>query len=91
MGRQNLTEGALDKVLVSFRCPLELKYKVYMKFGKGGTNSIDTQAFIACCEAATKDVKLNKAAIDVILEEQANAFKERVKKRLLRDMANGKA
>lgn len=91
MGRQNLTEGAIDKVLVSFRCPLELKYKVYLKFGKGGTDSIDTQAFIACCEAATKDVKLTKEILDVILEEQAEAFKERMRKRLLRDMKNGKA
>ncbi len=91
MGRRNLTEGALDKSLVSFRCPTELKYKVYVKFGKGGAETSDTDAFIACCEAATKDVKLTKEILDIILEEQAEAFKERMRKRLLRDMKNGKA
>ena len=91
MGRQNLTEGSLDKVLVSFRCPLELKYKVYLKFGDGGAKSNDTDAFIACCAEATKDVKLTKEVLDVILDEQAKAFKERMRKRLLRDIRNGKA
>ena len=90
MGKTNLTEGALDKMMVAFRCPTELRYKVVAKFGKGGSDAKDTDAFIACCMAATSDVQLTKEMLDAILEEEANAYKERMRKRLLRDMKKGR-
>ena len=89
MGR-NLTEGALDKVVIALRCPTELKYKVLAKFGAGIQGSV-TDAFIKCAEAATADVKLTKEMLDAILEEEAAAYKERMRKRLLRDIKIGNA
>ena len=89
MGRTNLTEGALDKVVIAFRCPTELKYKVLAKFGAGRKDDNYTDAFLKCIDSATSDVKLTKELLDAILEEEAEAYKERMRKRLLRDMKKG--
>lgn len=91
MGKKNLTEGALDKVVIAFRCPTELKYKVLAKFGAGRKDDNYTEAFLKCVQAATADVKLTKELLDAILEEEAEAYKERMRKRILRDVKRGKA
>lgn len=90
MASRNLTEGAVDKVMVAFRCPRELKYKVLLRFGKKVSDECTTEAFIAACTAVTEDVKLTKEILDRIVEEQAEAYKERMRKRLDRDIRKGR-
>ena len=82
------TEGALDKVTIAFRCPLELKYKLLVKFG----NNLDedmTSIMIRAVDALTKDVQLTKEAVDRILDDEAEAYKKRMRVRLLRKTKNG--
>lgn len=79
---QTLNEDALDSVMITFRCPLELKYRVLSKFG--GDKRNDSAAFTAAFEDAAKDVVLSEAALDRILEVQVEAYKERMRRRLLK-------
>lgn len=90
MASRNLTEGAIDKVMVAFRCPRELKYKVLLKFGKTVSDECTTDAFIAASKAVTEDVNLTKEVLDRIVEEQAEAYKKRMRKRLDRDIRKGR-
>lgn len=83
MSSRNLTEGSLDKTTIAFRCPLPIKYKLLARFGGKGDM---TKTMIAACEFATRGVELNKELIDRLCEEQAQAYKERMRARLERDM-----
>ena len=82
------TEGALDKVTIAFRCPLELKYKLLVKFGKNLDEDM-TSIMIRAVDALTKDVQLTKDAVDRILDDEAEAYKKRMRARLLRKTKNG--
>ena len=86
---KRLSEGATDKCLVALRCLRELKYKVIQKFGGGGKSISD--AFLEASQFATQDVVLSKAAYDAIAREIAEAYQERLKRRVIRDIRNGKA
>lgn len=85
-----LTEGALDKVQISFRAPLELKYKLLVKFGKNLDDDI-TAVMLRAMDAAAGDVRLTKEAVDRILDEEAEAYKKRMRARLLRNQNKGEA
>ena len=87
MGR-NLTEGALDKAAIAFRCPIELKYKMLVKFGKNLDDNL-SDVLIKALETAAGDVQLTKEAVDRILDEEAEAYKKRMRARLLRDQKRG--
>ena len=87
MASRNLTEGALNKVQVSFRIDRTLKYKVLAKFGKPGLTVRD--AMEACCEYANTGVALTKDMLDKIVAEEAEAYKKRMHNRLQRDIRKG--
>ena len=89
MGTNKLTEGALDKVTIAFRCPVELKYKLLVKFGKNLDDDL-TATMIRAIESVTKDVQLTKEAVDRILDDEAAAYKKRMRARLLRDQKSGR-
>lgn len=88
MAQKKLSEGALDKCLISFRAPTELKYKILQAFGNGGERNL-SDALLAACEYATRGVKLDDGSLKKVLDEQVEAYRTRLMNRVKRDLPNG--
>jgi len=78
-----LSEGAVDKIVIRVRIPVELKYKVLRGFGtEGGPLS---EALLADLEVACKDVKLLKCDLEAIQRTIDNNMAYRMEQRRKRD------